>query len=111
MDTLAASAVARFQLKPMATTGTRATAKVPQPKAPSKATRSSYMRQNAEATTAVATVAVRAQRSSRFSDFPQIALGMSCTMAAAAMFKKPSAVDMIAAKSPAKTTPERIGWA
>ena len=40
MATLAALAVARFQLKPMATVGTRAAAKVPQPNAPSNATRS-----------------------------------------------------------------------
>ena len=40
--TLAASALARFQLKPIATAGTSAAAKVPQPKAPSSATRRAF---------------------------------------------------------------------
>ena len=40
MAALAAPAVARFQLNPMATAGTRAAANVPHPKAPSSATRS-----------------------------------------------------------------------
>ena len=38
--TLAASGVARFQLRPTAIVGTRAAAKVPQPNAPNRATKS-----------------------------------------------------------------------
>ncbi len=40
MATLAAVAVARFQLNPMVTVGTSAAANVPHPKVPSSATRS-----------------------------------------------------------------------
>ena len=51
------------------------------------------------------------QKSSLSSERPRTALGMSWTMAAAPMFRKPSAVDMIAANRPAKTTPASNGCA
>ena len=51
------------------------------------------------------TVAMRAQSSSLLSERPRKARGMSWTTAAAPMFRKLSAVDMIAAIRPAKTTP------
>ena len=112
MATFAASAVARFQLKPIATVGTNAAANVPQPKVPRRATRSSLERlTKSAAPTARASVAVRAQKSSFLSGLPVSALGMSWMIAAAPMFRKPSAVDMIAAKRAAKTMPARIGWA
>ena len=110
--TFAASAVARFQLKPIATVGTSAAANVPQPKVPSSATRSSFeKRTKSAAPTAMPRVAVRAQNSSFFNGLPKSALGMSWMIAAAPMFRNPSAVDMMAANSPAKTTPARTGWA
>ena len=107
---LAASGVALFQLNPSVTTGTTAAANMPQDIAPIIAIRSEENKAKTAANTVSTTVVILAVARGFEKDLP-IAAGISCMTAAVPILKNASAVDIIAAKRPAKTIPANKGCA
>ena len=107
---MAAAAVTRRQLRPMASAGPRAAPKVPKAKVPSSAIRSPYAKAKTAADHRDAHHRDPAPEELVLTLRPK-ALGRSRTSAAEPMFTKESAVDMMAARIPAKTSPARISGA